>query len=144
MYLDFRFSICQKIESCLPHSGVSTLFKYWIYKGNVCSFNFINLLLVPFQAFGSKNKQIFLLKIQYLQRCIEIVSYNKILNFNLNFSQHSMYWYFFLEFSWIISDRFFSLVHFPSFCKISDQTDKMPRNESKNKIIMVSTNTIPM
>ena len=36
---------------------------------------------------------------------------------------------------------FFSLTQFPTSCKILDQTDKMPRNESKNKIIMVNENT---
>ena len=33
---------------------------------------------------------------------------------------------------------------FPSSCKISDQTDKIPRNKSKNKGIMVNVNTFSM
>ena len=33
------------------------------------------------------------------------------------------------------------MVYFPSFCKISGQTDKMPRNERKNKIITVNKNS---
>ena len=41
---------------------------------------------------------------------------------------------FYIVFSWIFSYQSFYLVHFQSSCKISGQTDKMPRNESKNKI----------
>ena len=36
------------------------------------------------------------------------------------------------------------MVQFPSSCKISDQTNKMPGKENKNKIIMVNENTFPM
>ena len=39
---------------------------------------------------------------------------------------------------------FFSLVQLPSSCKMSEQSDKMPRNESKNKIIVVKENTFHM
>ena len=46
----------------------------------------------------------------------------------------------FLEF---LTKVFFSLVQFPSSCKTLDQTKKMPRNESKNEIIMVTENTFP-
>ena len=38
----------------------------------------------------------------------------------------------------------FYLVQFPSPCKISDQSDKMPRNESKNKNAMSNENTFPV
>ena len=36
------------------------------------------------------------------------------------------------------------MMQFHSSCKISEQTDKMPINESKHKIIMVNDNTFPM
>ena len=41
---------------------------------------------------------------------------------------------FYIELSWIFLFRSFYLVHFHSSCKLSEQTDKMPRNESKHKI----------
>ena len=41
----------------------------------------------------------------------------------------------FLAFFW---HKFSSLVQFPSSYKISDQSDKMPRNENKNKISPVN------
>ena len=64
-------------------------------------------------------------------------TYGKVLNFDLIFSQNSMYSYFLFEFSLILLDMLFSLAQFPSSCTISDETDKMPRNESKNKISLV-------
>ena len=49
--------------------------------------------------------------------------------------------------SWIFMDfltQAFYLVNFHTSSKISGQTNKMPRNESKNKFIMVNKNTNPM
>ena len=45
---------------------------------------------------------------------------------------------FYFEFSWNIVYMFFSLAQFPSSCKISDQTDKMHKNDRKNKISPVN------
>ena len=39
---------------------------------------------------------------------------------------------------------FFYLVQFPSSCEISEQSDKMPRNESKHKNAMSNENTFPV
>ena len=38
-----------------------------------------------------------------------------------------------------LKPKFLCLVQFPSFCEISDQINKMPRNEGKNKIILGPT-----
>ena len=54
----------------------------------------------------------------------------KILNFSAKFKTLI----FFVAFLWIFIHKSFYLVHFHSSYKISGQTDKMPRNESTNKI----------
>ena len=58
----------------------------------------------------------------------------KILNFNFNFSPKFNKLNFYIEILWIFEHKSFYLVYFLSSCRISEQTDKMHRNESKNKI----------
>ena len=65
----------------------------------------------------------FKLKYQYIEFWLKFKLKFKILPF----------FKFWIEFSWFFATQFFSLVHFPSVCQISDQTDKMARNESKIK-----------
>ena len=65
----------------------------------------------------------------------EIIFSSKSWIFYLNFCQNSRNLIFILNFHRFFLYKSFYLVHFHSSCKISGQTDKMPRNESKNKSV---------
>jgi len=62
-------------------------------------------------------------KYQYIKFRLKFKMFKKnvFLNFKLNFLE-------------LFQQKFLSFVQFPSSCKISDQTDKIPKNESKNQI----------
>ena len=134
IHFDFRFWKCQNIEFCLLNSSVVKFVKYWIYIGIVFLVTVMILFLLSFLGILSVWSEIW----QKDGKCAN--GKNLCCKNSRKFNSKFKEWQnlaFFLH-------RFFSLVHFPSFCKISDQTDKMPRNESKNKIIMVNKNTFPL
>ena len=79
-------------------------------------------------------------KFNEMELKIQEIIFCKILNFKLNFLSKFKKLNFWFEYLWIFKDKSFYLVHFHSSCKILGRNDKMLRNESKNKIIVVNKN----
>ena len=69
-----------------------------------------------------------------------IIKNINMLNFGWNSNKNSRFWNknvvlnLKLNFLNLFQHKFLSFIQLPSSCKVSDQTDKMPGNESKNKI----------
>ena len=68
---------------------------------------------------------------------INILNFAYNSSLNSKFCQEKNVMNFYLNFLGLFCNKFFSLVQFPSSCKISDQSDNIPKTEKKKKIVLV-------